>query len=79
MQLGPSQLDDTTPSQPVWVERAHAIRTPLAVISTAVDLARVAAPAKGAIDHVRLNLALASIENALQQAVELVEEWRPRP
>ncbi|MGA0882868.1 MAG: hypothetical protein ACO3QP_08675 [Burkholderiaceae bacterium] len=79
MRPRPSQLRDNSLPDAVWVERAHAIRTPLAVISTAVDLARVAAPAKGSIDHVRLNLALASIENALQQAVELVEEWRPEP
>lgn len=74
-----SHGSDNSVSDPLWVERAHAIRNPLAVISSAVDLARVAAPAKGPIDHVRLMLALASIENALQQAVDLVEDWRPGP
>ena len=79
MQSRPSHVNDNSHPDAVWVTRAHAMRTPLAVISTAVDLARIAAPAKGSIDHVRLTLALASIENALQHAVELVEEWRAEP
>ena len=79
MNAGVSRSSDKMISQASWAERAHAIRNPFAVISSAVDLARVAAPAKGPIDHVRLMLALASIENALQQAVDLVEDWRPEP
>ncbi|MEY2775923.1 MAG: hypothetical protein RLY30_21 [Pseudomonadota bacterium] len=79
MSIGVTRGSDRPMSDPQWAERAHAIRNPLAVISSAVDLARVAAPAKGPIDHVRLMLALASIENALQQAVDLVEDWRPGP
>jgi len=79
MSVGLSRTDDAKAADSVWADRAHAMRNPLAVISSAVDLARVAAPAKGPIDHVRLMLALGSIENALQQAVELVEDWRAGP